>query len=275
MALRNYRGLKNNEMIKTKEQFISEYVRQENLEKVNKNTVEVHHKESFYEKYIKRILDIIISLPANIVLLPIYIVLSVLVYFDLGFPIVFKQKRTGKDGKEFFLIKFRSMTNRKDKNGNLLPEIERTTKFGQFIRRYSLDELISIWLILKGDLSIIGPRPLPVTFEERYSKRHKMRSAVKPGLECPSINSDGHIRLYQEQFENDIWYVENISFRTDCKMFWGLIKMVFNHKERTDHAQVGGGAFIGYDENGQAFSMRRIPPKYEELYKQYLEKNEI
>ena len=90
MALRNYRGLKNNEMIKTKEQFISEYVRQENLEKVNKNTVEVHHKESFYEKYIKRILDIIISLPANIVLLPIYIVLSVLVYFDLGFPIVFK-----------------------------------------------------------------------------------------------------------------------------------------------------------------------------------------
>ena len=275
MALRNYRGLKNNEMIKTKEQFISEYVRQENLEKVNKNTVEVHHKESFYEKYIKRILDIIISLPANIVLLPIYIVLSVLVYFDLGFPIVFKQKRTGKDGKEFFLIKFRSMTNRKDKNGNLLPEIERTTKFGQFIRRYSLDELISIWLILKGDLSIIGPRPLPVTFEERYSKRHKMRSTVKPGLECASINSDGHIRLYQEQFENDIWYVENISFRTDCKMFWGLIKMVFNHKERTDHAQVGGGAFIGYDENGQAFSMRRIPPKYEELYKQYLEKNEI
>lgn len=260
-------------MIKTKEQFISEYVRQKNLDKVNRSAMEVHHKESFYEKYIKRLLDIMISLPANIILLPVYLLLSFLVYFDLGNPIVFKQKRTGKGGKEFALIKFRSMTNETDKNGNLLPEKERTTKLGQFIRKYSLDELISIWLILKGDLSIIGPRPLPTTFENRYSKRHKMRSAVKPGLECPCINTDGHIRLYQEQFENDIWYVENISFLTDCKMFFGLIKMVFNHKERTDHAQVGGGAFIGYDENGQAFSMRRIPPKYEELYRQYLEKS--
>ncbi len=260
-------------MTKTKEQFVAEVVKRENLDRVNKVSRDVYHRKSIYEKYVKRTLDIVIAIPANLVLIPVYLILSVLVYIDLGSPVIFKQKRIGENGKEFYLIKFRSMTNEKDDNGNLLPETERTTKLGKFIRKYSLDELISIWLILKGDLSIIGPRPLPVTFEDRYSYRHRMRSAVKPGLECPGINTDGHIRLYQEQFENDIWYVENISFITDCKMILGLVKMVFNHKERSDHAQVGGGAFVGYDEHGQAFSMRRIPEKYNKMYDKYLESN--
>ena len=251
-------------MKKTKEQIIAEMAKRDNLEKVNKNSMHVYPRDSIYEKYIKRILDIFIALPLNIVLLPVYIVLSI--FFDLGRPVIFKQKRTGKNGKEFNLIKFRSMTNEKSNKGNLLPEKERITRLGHIIRKYSLDELISFWLVLKGDMSLIGPRPLPVTFEERYSNRHKMRCAVKPGLECPSINTDGHVRLYQEQFENDIWYVENVSFIVDCKMVFGLVKMVFNHKERSDHAQVGGGAFIGYDDNGQAFSMRRIPEKYENEY---------
>lgn len=253
-------------MKRTKEQIVAEFAKRDNLEMVNKNSEPVHPKDSIYEKYIKRILDILIALPLNMILIPIYAILAVLVYFDLGSPVIFKQKRTGKNGKEFNLIKFRSMTNERDKNGQLLPETKRTTKLGQIIRKYSLDELISIWLILKGDMSIIGPRPLPVTFEDRYSDRHRKRCAVKPGLECPSIHTDSHIRLYQEQFENDIWYVENISFLVDCKMILGLVKMVFNHKERLYHAQVSGGAFVGYDEKGQAFSMRRIPEKYEKEY---------
>lgn len=249
-----------------KEQIIAEIVKRDNLENVNQNSEPVHPKNSIYGNYIKRLLDILIALPLNIILLPVYAVLALLVYLDVRRPIIFRQKRTGKNGKEFNLIKFRSMTNETDYLGQLLPESERTTKLGRIIRKYSLDELISLFLVLKGDMSLIGPRPLPVTFEERYSDRHKKRCAVKPGLECPSIGTDGHIRLYHEQFENDIWYVENISFLVDCQMIWGLIKMVFNHKERTDHAQVGGGAFVGYDEKGQAFSMRRIPEKYEKEY---------
>lgn len=260
------------DMKRTKEQIVSEIVRRDNLESVNKNSALVHPKNSFYEKYVKRFIDILITLPLNIILIPVYAILALLVYFDLGSPVIFKQKRTGKNGKEFNLIKFRSMTNEKDNNGQLLPESERTTKLGKIIRKYSLDELISLWVILKGDMSIIGPRPLPITFEDRYSDRHKKRCTVKPGLECPSIDTDGHIRLYQEQFENDIWYVENVSFLVDCRMIWGLIKMVFNHKERTDHAQVGGGAFVGYDDKGQAFSMRRIPEKYENEYRLLSEK---
>lgn len=101
-----------------------------------------------------------------------------------------------------------------------------------------------------------------------------MRTAVKPGLECPCINVDNHVRLYQEQFENDIWYVENANFLVDCKMFLSLIKMVMNTKERGDHSKVGGGDFIGYDENGIAFSMRRIPEKYEKMYLEYLNRFE-
>lgn len=259
-------------MKRTKEQMIAEMAKRDNLENVNNNSASVHPKNSVYEKYIKRIIDILITLPINIILLPVYAVIGLMVYFDLGRPVIFKQRRTGKNGKPFDLIKFRSMTNKRDIDGQLLPETKRITKLGKIIRKYSLDELISIWLILKGDMSIIGPRPLPVTFDERYSDRHKKRSAVKPGLECPSIDTDGHIRLYQEQFENDIWYVENVSFLVDCKMVLGLIKMVLNHKERSDHARVGGGAFVGYDEKGQAFSMRRIPEKYEKEYQLLAEK---
>ena len=105
-----------------------------------------------------------------------------------------------------------------------------------------------------------------------------MRFAVKPGLECPSITNQTSVRLYQEQFENDIWYVENISFMTDVKMVIALIKLVFNAKERGDHATVGGGDFVGYDDDGIAFSMRRIPEKYENAYNQmandYMKSNE-
>ena len=259
-------------MERTKEQIIAEFAKRDNLDAVNNNSEAVHPKNSIYERFVKRVIDILIAIPLNLILIPVYMILGLLVYFDLGAPIIFKQKRTGKNGREFDLIKFRSMTNETDSNGRLLPETERITGLGKIIRKYSLDELISLWLVLKGDMSIIGPRPLPVTFEERYSERHRKRCAVKPGLECPSINTDGHIRLYQEQFENDVWYVENVSFLIDCKMVLNLIKMVFNHKERADHAQVGGGAFLGYDDKGQAFSMRRIPKKYEREYGLLVEK---
>lgn len=243
----------------------------ENREIVNKQARPVHPKKSIYAKYIKRILDLIIVVPIFLILLPVNIILGIITYFDVGRPIFFKQMRTGKDGKRFYLIKFRNMTNAKDEFGNLLPPSQRVTKWGALVRKYSLDELLNFWSILKGDMTIIGPRPLPSSFDDRYSNRHKMRILVKPGLECPSIDAKTRVRLYQEQFENDIWYVEHISFLTDIKMTIALIKLVFNANERGDHATVGGGDFVGYDDNGIAFSMRRIPKKYEDAYTRLVE----
>lgn len=250
---------------------IAQMAAEDNLDRVNRESAPVKPRNSFYAKYIKRIIDLIVVIPVFLLLLPVNLVIGIITYFDVGRPIFFKQLRTGKDGKPFYLIKFRNMTNATDEFGNLLPPSERVTKFGKFVRKYSLDELLNFWSILKGDMTLIGPRPLPVEFDERYSERHKMRSAVKPGLECPCIRSDGHVRLYQEQFENDVWYVENISFMVDVKMVLSLVGMVLNAKERGDHAVVGGGNFVGYNDEGEAFSMRRIPEKYEKAYEQMLE----
>ncbi len=242
-----------------------------NRENVNARSKPVHPKKSFYAKYLKRLIDLIIVIPVFLLLLPVNLLIGIVTFFDVGSPIFFKQKRTGKGGKPFNLVKFRNMTNEKDKFGNLLPPSQRVTKWGAFVRKYSLDELLNFWSILKGDMTIIGPRPLPSSFDERYSDRHKMRTSVKPGLECPSVDAKASVRLYQEQFENDIWYVENISFLTDVKMVIALVKLVFNSKERGDHATVGGGDFVGYDDDGIAFSMRRIPQKYEEAYQKMVD----
>ncbi len=243
---------------------------EKNRDIANTNSEPVHPKNSFYAKYTKRLIDLIIVIPVFIILLPINLVIGVVTVFDVGTPIFFKQQRTGKNGKPFYLVKFRNMTNAKDEFGNLLPPSQRVTKWGAFVRKYSLDELLNFWSILKGDMSIIGPRPLPTSFDTRFSNRHKMRTSVKPGLECPSKDENASVRLYQEQFENDIWYVENISFMTDVKLVIALIKLVFNTRERSDHATVGGGDFVGYDDNGVAFSMRRIPEKYEKEYQKMI-----
>lgn len=244
---------------------------EKNREMVNRQSIPVVPKKSFYTKYFKRCIDLIFVIPAFIILFPVNLIIGVVTFFDVGFPIFFKQKRTGMDGKQFYLVKFRNMTNDKDEFGNLLPPGQRVTRWGAFVRKYSLDELLNFWSILKGDMTIIGPRPLPSSFDERYSDRHKMRMAVRPGLECPSLNNSTGVRLYQEQFENDVWYVENVSFLTDVKMVIALIKLVFNSKERNDHATVGGGDFVGYNDDGIAFSMRRIPEKYERAYQKMMD----
>lgn len=244
-----------------------------NRDMVNEHSKPVYPKKSTYSKYIKRLFDLVIVIPVFLFLLPINFVIGIVTFFDVGRPIFFKQQRTGKDGKPFYLVKFRNMTDAKDDYGNLLPPSQRVTKWGALVRKHSLDELLNFWSILRGDMTIIGPRPLPSSFDERYSNRHKMRTAVKPGLECPSIDAKTSVRLYQEQFENDIWYVEHISFLTDIKMVFALVKLVFNSKERADHAIVGGGDFVGYNDEGIAFSMRRIPDKYEKAYQEMLDKS--
>lgn len=250
---------------------IARMAARDNLNKVNRRSAPVYPRKSFYVDHVKRWIDLAVAVPLFVFLLPVNAVIGIITYFDVGRPIFFRQTRTGKGGRHFDIIKFRNMTNATDDAGQLLPPNERVTRFGRFIRKYSLDELLNFWHVIRGDMSLIGPRPLPSEFDERFSDRHRMRTTVRPGLECPSIQKKQGVRLYQEQFENDIWYVEHVSFPVDVKMVLALIRMVFNVSERADHAVVGGGNFVGYDENGIAFSMRRIPEKYEREYQRIAE----
>lgn len=187
---------------------------------------------SFYSKYIKRILDVALSGVAIICLSWLFLIVFVLELIIHGRPALYKTRRPGKDGKVFDLYKFRSMTNKRGEDGRLLPEEERLTKFGLFLRKTSIDELPELINIVKGDMSIIGPRPLLIEYLPLYSPRHAMRQAVRPGLACLRIMpSDSKTWTWREQFENDIFYIEHISFLTDAHMVWIVIKEVFRGSE--------------------------------------------
>lgn len=155
------------------------------------------------------------------------------------------------------------MTNEKDKNGDLLPAEQRVTKFGYYVRKTSLDELLNFWSILKGDMSVIGPRPLEPVYNDRYSERHKMRMAVRPGLECPILYETKQKITWYRQFENDIYYVENVSLILDLKMAVSLVKMVFN-KERNSIRGLLREADLLVIRWGDTISSHRVPAKYVE-----------
>lgn len=249
----------NEKMVSVEEENIVEYLRENNLNHTNHISDEVQPRSTLYTRVIKRLLDIIISLPVVIVLLPFNAIFAICTFFDVGHPIIFKQTRIGRDGKQFVMVKFRNMNEKKGEDGRLLPPSQRVTKFGYFMRKFSLDELLNFWSILIGDMSIIGPRPEPVFLYERMSDRHKMRSSVRPGLECPRVIHvpDEDIYKYQRKFENDIWYVENCSFLTDCKMLLALIKMVFAFDRRKKQASGSEITyFVGYDGQGRAISLK-------------------
>lgn len=238
---------------------------EERLPVVNPKCVAVHPRETFYGRYVKRLMDIIVALLALVITLPINLIIGVITYFDVGRPIFFCQERVGKDGKIFKIVKFRNMTNATDVNGELLPAAQRVTKFGRFVRKTSLDELLNFWSILKGDMSLIGPRPLVLPYAERYSVRHAQRTAVRPGLECPPRGRNVCLRNWNDQFENDIWYVENLSFVTDCKMMYYLIRFALDRKNSVSRANVRS-TFMGYDWEGKAIGVEDIPEKYFEKY---------
>ncbi len=231
-------------------------------ERENGETPKVSLPKPLYVRYGKRILDIMISGAALLVTLPINAGILVITYFDVGKPILFKQERVGRNEKTFFLCKFRNMTNATNERGELLPPSERVTKWGQFVRKTSLDELLNFWSILKGDMSVIGPRPMPIKYLERFSARHRQRHLVRPGLECPFHEEHLASEGWQGRFENDIWYVENISFGTDLRMAWLLVKKVFSRAERSESASGSTGEFIGYGSDGNAMDENTIPAEY-------------
>lgn len=188
-------------------------------------------EENMYKKYIKRLLDIVISILGIIISLPITLVIGLLIRFKLGKPIIFKSERPGKDGKIFTLYKFRSMSNKTDKNGELLPDEERLTKFGKLLRKTSLDEIPELWNIIKGDMSLVGPRPLDILYLPYYNEKEKHRHDVRPGLTGLAQVNGRNALNWEERFDYDIKYVNNITFINDLKIILKTIKKVFKSED--------------------------------------------
>ncbi|HLR21305.1 MAG TPA: sugar transferase [Tissierellaceae bacterium] len=183
-------------------------------------------KGGVYKKYLKRLMDIILSLVAIIVLSPVLLVVVILVRFKLGNPILFKQRRPGLNEEIFTMYKFRTMTNERDDDGELLSDSDRLTKFGKLLRSTSLDELPGLFNILKGDMSIIGPRPLLVEYLPLYNEHQKRRHEVRPGLSgLAQINGRNAIS-WKDRFNLDVEYVDNISFINDWKIIFLTLKKV-------------------------------------------------
>ena len=180
-----------------------------------------------YAKYIKRILDFILSLMALIFLMPLMFVIWILVRIKLGRPAIFKQQRPGKNEKIFTLYKFRTMTNKKDEQGNLLPDSQRLTKFGKFLRSTSLDELPELFNILKGDMSIVGPRPLLVKYLPYYTEEERHRHDVRPGLTGLAQINGRNLLEWDDRLKKDIEYIDNLKFVNDVKIVIQTIKCVF------------------------------------------------
>lgn len=183
-----------------------------------------------YKNFVKRILDIILSLIALIIFSPLLISTAILVRFKLGSPIFFRQARPGKHEKIFHILKFRTMTDEKDKDGNLLPDEIRLTKFGQFLRSTSIDELPELLNILKGDMAVVGPRPLLVQYLDRYNDEQRHRHDVKPGLTgLAQVNGRNGI-TWEEKFNYDLQYVKNVTFLGDCKIILQTVQKVFQRQ---------------------------------------------
>lgn len=241
---------------------IADYMAEDRLEEINKRLEPVNVKDTVYTKYVKRFLDIVFAFAACVVTFPVNFVIGIITFIDVGRPILFKQERLGKNGKVFQIIKFRNMRNTRDERGELLPPSQRVTKFGKIIRKTSMDELLNFWSILKGDMSLIGPRPLVPEYYHRYNDRHVKRLALRPGLECPPRSLSDHVWTWQEQFENDIWYVEHVSFMTDCKMIYNLVRFALDRKNTNARAVSSRGTFMGYDLDGRAINMDDVPQEY-------------
>ena len=179
---------------------------------------------AMYAKYIKRMLDFLIALVGLVVASPILLIVAVLVRTKLGSPVLFAQERPGKDEKIFKLYKFRSMSDARDEQGNLLPDKDRLTPFGKMLRATSLDELPELFNILKGDMSLIGPRPLLVSYLPWYTEREQLRHTVRPGLTGLAQVSGRNSLVWDKRLEKDVEYVEHLSFMMDLKILFMNVK---------------------------------------------------
>ena len=245
---------------------IASYIREDNLEQANKNVVRAVPRVSFYTKYVKRFLDLLVGIIGFVISSPINLIIAIVTIFDVGFPIIFKQTRIGRDKKPFTIYKFRNMTNETDANGMLLPPSQRVTKWGSFVRKTSLDELLNFVSVIKGDMSIIGPRPLINAYADRLHDRHQAIYAVRPGLECPSLHKVDHALSWQERLDNYVWYVENCSFMLDAKLCVRIVSIAFDRKETKVRSTARHGGFLGYGKEGNIIYTKSVPDQYVERF---------
>ena len=205
-------------------------------------------KKSFYEKHVKLYQDIFLAIDALIVLSPILLVIAFIVRIKLGSPVIFKQQRAGKHGKPFYIYKFRSMSDLKDSDGNLLPDDQRLGKFGKILRSTSLDELPSFWNVIRGEISLVGPRCLYTKYNALYNKEQARRLDVRPGITGLAQVNGRNAISWEKRFEYDVDYVDNITFFGDWKIILKTILKVIKREGITSDTSVTMEEFKGTKE---------------------------
>ena len=199
----------------------------------------------FYRVFFKRFYDIFFSLLALLALSPLLLVTAVLVRIKLGRGVFFKQIRIGRGDREFNILKFRTMSDARDEQGNLLADEMRLTRFGKFLRKTSIDELPSLVNVLRGDMSIIGPRPLLARYLPRYTAEQRRRHEVRPGLSNPATAKGRNAQSWEDQFRGDVWYVDHYSFFVDLRSIFSTVLVVLTRKGATGTDGGARGEFIG------------------------------
>lgn len=191
-----------------------------------------------YKLFFKRVIDIFFSFIFILLFWWLYIVVAILVKKKLGSPVLFKQKRPGLNEKIFIMYKFRTMIDKKDEKGDLLPDKDRLTKFGKFLRSTSLDEIPELWNVLKGEMSLVGPRPLLVQYLSKYTKEEKRRHEVKPGITGWAQINGRNNTTWSDRFKNDVYYVENFSFLLDMKIIIQTFLKVIKRRDINQNEDV-------------------------------------
>lgn len=209
------------------------------------------HKQGFYEKFIKRPLDFLLALIAVVLLSPVLLVTAVLVRLKLGSPVLFRQERPGRYGRIFRLIKFRTMTDARSADGTLLPDADRLTPFGRKLRATSLDELPELFNVLRGDMSLVGPRPLLVRYLPRYNAHQARRHEVRPGFTGLAQVHGRNAISWEEKFDWDVKYVDHVTFLGDCRILLATVKTVFSHEGISSGTSATMEEFMGTPEPEQ------------------------
>lgn len=208
-------------------------------------------KRNVYSGFEKRVFDLMLAFPALLLFLPVLFITSVLVLCNLGSPIFYKQKRPGKDGVPFMLYKFRTMRNDTNKNGALLPDNKRLTRLGKFLRSSSIDELPELLNVVKGDMSLVGPRPLLIQYLHRYTPEQARRHEVKPGITGWAQVNGRNAITWEDKFKLDVWYVDNWSLWLDIKILWMTFIKVFKQEGISQEGQATMTLFTGSKDKGE------------------------